>query len=211
MTSRPILQAIREQRVKKLDKKFVGAEAHAKHAVALGEAAKRLRSTNPEVIEEVQLTEMYYSMVARFRGKTNFTTYTPSAKRDAIWRRIIARVRESGVSSEDFLKAQFKYFADTFGCPPNLPSLTTEKAVKRAQDFKGMLGNAVATAVDYKSDKVEILQYYDKLARDVCKAHKITKEQFYRAFVKTGEIEMAKVYLDADPVWRKVNEQGNDE
>lgn len=207
MTSKPILDAMRQERVKKLDKKYVGAEAHAKHAVALGEAAKRMRSTNPEVIEEVHLTEMYYGMVARFRGKSNFTTYTPSAKRDAIWKRIIARVRESGVSGEDFMKAQFQYFGDTFGCPPNLPSLTTEKAVKRAQSFTGMLGSAHASAVDYKSDKVEILQYYDKLIRDVCKAHKITKEQFYRAFVLTGEIVIAQVYLDADPIYKKVSNE----
>lgn len=207
MISRPILSAIKAEKVKKLDKKYVGAEAHAKHAVALGEAAKRLRSTNPEIIEEVQLTEMYYEMIAHYRGKRNFTTYAPSARRDAIWKRIIARVRESGVGAEDFLKAQFKYFDEAFGCPPNLPSLTTEKAVKRAQDFKGILGGVVASALDYKSDKVEILQYYDKLCRDVCKAHKINKEQFYRAFVLTGEIEIAKIYLDADPIWKRVNNE----
>lgn len=208
MRAKPIQDAIRRARVQKLDKKFNGAEAHAKHAIAIGEAAKRTRSTNPEVMAEVQLSELYYSMLAGYRGKNNFSTYSPSAKRDAIWRRIMARYKESGVTAEEFMKAQFQYFDQHFGCPPNLPSLTTEKAVKRAQEFTGMIGNSVSSGIDYKSDKVEVLQYYDKFIRDICKAQGVNKETFYKAFVLTGEIQIASIYLEADPVWRKVKDGG---
>jgi hypothetical protein len=202
-----ILDAIRAERVKKLDRQFVGAEAHAKNAIALGEVAKRTRSSKPEVIEEVHLTEMYYSMVARYSGKRNFTNYTPSKKRDAIWKRIIARVHEAGVGAETFLKAQFVFFDAAFGCPPSLPSLTTEKAVKRAQEFTGKAGNVVASALNYKSEKAAVLQGTDTLVRSICKVNNITKEQFYKQFILTGELTLPKVYLDACPVYRKVTNE----
>jgi hypothetical protein len=200
-----ILDAIRAERVKKLDRQFVGAEAHAKNAIALGEVAKRTRSSKPEVIEEVHLTEMYYSMVARYSGKRNFTNYTPSKKRDAIWKRIIARVHEAGVGAETFLKAQFVFFDAAFGCPPSLPSLTTEKAVKRAQEFTGKAGNVVASSTSYTTEKAAVLQHTDKFIRDICKVQKISREQFYITFVITGEISIPKVFLDIDPVWKAVS------
>jgi hypothetical protein len=202
-----ILDAIKAERVKKLDRQFVGAEAHAKSAIALGEDAKRARSSKPEVIEEMQITEMYYSMTAKYRGKRNFTIYTPSKRRDAIWKRIIARVHESGVGAEKFLKAQFVFFDETFGCPPNLPALTTEKAVKRAQEFTGKASNVVASAIEYKNEKASVLQQTDKMVRDICKSQRITKEQFYKQFVLTGEFSLPKVYLNACPVYRKVTNE----
>jgi len=206
-----ILDAIKAERVKKLDRQFVGAEAHAKSAIALGEDAKRARSSKPEVIEEMQITEMYYSMTAKYRGKRNFTIYTPSKRRDAIWKRIIARVHESGVGAEKFLKAQFVFFDETFGCPPNLPALTTEKAVKRAQEFTGKASNVVASSTSYKTEKAGVLQHTDKFIRDICKVHKISREQFYKTFVITGEISIPKVFLDIDPVWKAVsNATSND-
>lgn len=204
MSSTPILDAMRAERLKTLDKKYKQSEAHAKRAIAEGEVAKRIRSTDPEVVLEATLSELYYSMSAAYHGRTNFRTAKPGSNR-ALWKKVVARCTESGVGSLTFMKAQFDYFDTAFGCVPLLPSLTTEKAVERAQAYTGTATRIVASGINVKSDKAEVLQYYDKLIRDVCKAHKISKEIFYKDFVQAGQMSIAEAYLAACPVWKKVS------
>jgi len=152
-----------------------------------------------------QLSHQYYDMKARYSGKRVVTTVVESAKRDAFWLRVQQRCQAAGVPPERFMKAQFDYFHAAFGTIPKLNQLITEAATTRAQAFAGKTaGHVVSNAIEAPVSMGALFARCEQQVRDVCRAQKMTREEYYAAFVVTKIIAMPQQFLDADPVYKKV-------
>lgn len=202
-----IAKAVNKKKIQQLEQSDRGTTFFQNRAVCLGEnvkTAKRLNVTQPEV----DLRSEYYRSLDRYYHKSkssvNFSTVTEKSVQ--FWRKVNENREKAGVDALTYIKAQFAWFHQHFGSIPSLPSLLSQNAVKRAVEYGSnqIKSNIVSSAIDHKSELADVLRSTDELIRRIMKAHNLTKEQFYRNLVLTGEFPVAKAYLDSDPVYKAV-------
>lgn len=152
-----------------------------------------------------QLAHHYYDMRARYRGKVALTRPKTSVKSVAFWAKIQTACKQAGVTPERYMKAQFDFFHVAFGTVPKLSQLGTEAAIVRASEFEGKTtGKVVGNAIEAKVDLGAIFQRCEKQIRDICRAQKMTRKEYYQHFVLTKLISMPTQFLAADPTYREV-------
>lgn len=198
-----ILKAVRDKKVKKL-KKSIQAETYFNNkAVAIGENlsnSKKLGVT----LQEHELKSTYYDMLSKYYHKSNFVFYKVNEKSVKFWRRVAECQNASGTNSNTYIKAQFFWFNKYFGTAPSLPHLITENAVKRAIEFSGCKGNVVSSSIPHQAELSFVLQQTDRMIRDIMKSQNLTKEEFYKKLVLTGEFPVSSEYLKVDPIYKKL-------
>ena len=152
-----------------------------------------------------QLSYHYYVMKARFYGLQLYSSITESARRDAVWRRIQEAHTKSGVTPERYMKAQFEYFQDMFGTVPKLSHLATDKAIERAQKFKGKTtGKVVSNAILYKPDLGAVFGRCEKQMREICKERELSRVDAYKFLIRVGMLSMLdSKFLALDPDYKK--------
>lgn len=168
--------------------------------------AETIKKTGPQAnaLEE-HLRSLYYSALRTYKQDSGLTYATALTGRSlSLWQRVRKMQESSGVSPEDYIKAQFAWFKEHFGTWPKISHLATENAVKRAQEFEGLQGNVVASAIEHKTDLADTFRTAEKYIRTICKQQKLTKEELYRQLVIPGIITLPKEYLKRDPVFQKV-------
>lgn len=202
--AKSLIEAVNASKCKKLDRQIRGSEFIQKQAIKLAETVKIGRSQDPEVLTAFQLGCLYYDMLATYYCKYNFIKPTMDKKSLAFWKRVEAARERAGVSSSDFIKAQFDWFDKHLKTAPPLPSLTTDNAVDRAVSFVGGSRDRVVGQSEYKSEEASVIRYIDVQVRQICKAQNLTKEEFYTKLVIPGNFPIPEPYLKVCPIWKKV-------
>jgi hypothetical protein len=209
-----MMEALRRRRGIAAVRSMSASEANEEQLHNKAEAVKeQLGNTNginadKEYIN--QLSHHYYAMLARYRGSRINTKVVDSLRRQQLWGRVQTCCKQAEVSPERYMKAQFNYFHTAFGTAPKLSQLATEAAVERASAFEGKTeGKVVASAQDAKVNLGAVFSRCEQQVRDICRAQKVTREEYYQRFVLTNLISMPIEFLKADPVYRRVADGSN--
>lgn len=160
--------------------------------------------------KEDHLRTLYYDAVEKYHQKKMWAHKDLLKGRSlALWSRVRQKQEESGVSPEDFIKAQFVWYKKNFGRAPTVVQLATENAVIRAKEFGGFKGNVVASAVEHKTSLAETFRLAEKSLQKICREQKMTREEVYRNLVIPGIITFPEKFLLADPVYKKVTDESD--
>lgn len=198
---------IKEARLKTLRRSFAATEAHeaAVSRTALATAAVitgTAKSDFREHLEEYTLREIYVRELERYDGKKRFgysgQPFTPRGL--VLWTRIVRAWKASGVSMQDYVKAQFAWFHEKFRKAPEPVQLATDEAVLRAATVAPKKVGSVAK--EEILDVGALFSRCDKQIRDVMRAQKMTREEVYRKLVKPGILLIPEKFLRQDPVWK---------
>jgi hypothetical protein len=198
-----LLKAVKDKKIKHLNRSIQAHTYFNNRAVALGEnvkTAKKLGVTS----QEYELRTTYYNMLDSYYHKSTIPFYKVTEKSVKFWRKVTVCQDNSGTDCYTYIKAQFWWFDKHFGTAPPIYSLVTENAIKRAMEFSGSRGNIVSSAIPHKSELSSVLQQTDKIIRAILKSQNLTKEEFYLKLVIPGEFPVAKAYLDIDPLYKKL-------
>jgi hypothetical protein len=202
-----LAKVVNQKKIKQLERSDKYTTYFQNKAICLGEnikTAQRLNVSQPEV----DLRTEYYHSIDRYyhKNKSQYHITVLTEKSVQFWRKVNENREKAGVDAHTYIKAQFAWFHQHFGCVPSLPSLLTENAVKRAVEFVASKNrsNIVSSVIDHKSELADVLRSTDEMIRRIMKAHNLTKEDFYKNLVLTGEFSVSKIYLDSDPVYKKV-------
>ena len=153
------------------------------------------------------LRDHYYRMKSDYTQRADFAQVPELNKRAiALWTRVSNAWKESGVSQEHFIKAQFAWFHKSFGKSPDVVNLVTEAAIERAKTYAGSKHRVVGNNIKADVTTADMFRQCEKTVRDMCRAQKMTKKEFYQNFILTGEFSLPKKFLMADPVYRALVE-----
>lgn len=209
--SETISKAIRERRIRAAKSSVAYADLTERNV------ARQLKSVKQIMTGEYEedgldpsvrsLREHYYRMKRDYTLSADFSQVPDMNKRSiALWTRVSNAWKLSGVSQEHFIKAQFDWFHRSFGKAPDVVNLVTESAVERAKEYSGSKHRVIGNNVKAEISTADIFRNCERMIRDICRAQKVTREEFYQRFVLTGEFSLPKEFLKADPVYRKVVE-----
>lgn len=207
-----ILDAIRERKAKSLARSTSFSEALD---ASVSEKAKRAKNLlvsggepTAEYGPEMLLRGLFYGMKEDYVGK--YFAIPKNTKRSlSLWKRVEKAREEADVPPEVYLRAQFHWFDKVYGKAPTLSQLATEAAIERAQEFsvdktvnkeRRILGNNRPADLSF----ADIMRQTERQIRDICRAQKMTREEFYRELVLTGVMSIPKQFLDADPIFKRV-------
>lgn len=206
-----VLSVLRQQKLTSLNRSFGQAERYDREVQNRAERATAvINGTNPHAgkpyFEEYMLRDIYSRELENYSRQRVFTPEM-SPKALALWSRVAKAWRASGVDMETFIKAQFTYFHNVFRTSPTVVQLTTDGAVVRAASVKPekVMTNNIPANVDLG----ELFRRCEKQMAEVMRAQKLTREEVYRKLVVTRLIAFPVQYLNADPVWRKVQSESN--
>lgn len=204
-----ILEALKQARLRSVKASISFSETRDKHLHQQAEYVKATVLTqDTEAKERNDVTEaanLYYEMLDFYFAKHTFRM--PKLMNDKsirLWTRVVDAAREVNMPIKDYLKAQFVFFHKAFGKPPDLPQLATPKAKERAKE--AVLGSTrvVGNNIEIKKDIAGLLRSAEQRMQELCRTHKLSREDVYRKFVLTGLFFFPKEYLDADPIYKKV-------
>jgi hypothetical protein len=208
--SKDIIDRITDYKLNTLRNSIRGTEAFEK---AVSNAAAKLKHKADDLGSELDIRtvsaqdmcECYYTMLSDYRQKHNFTNYKKiNRSAVAFWFRVVEACQKADLPPKDYLQAQFSYFHTTFGTAPTLPQLITENALERAKSVVKLKTKIVASSIASNITLPEVFKECDKQVRNICRAQKMTREEFYSKLVLTGEYPLPVSFLKADPVYNKV-------
>lgn len=203
-----IIEEMRERRLKSLHASHRFQDHREQVAREQAERAKNVK--NQTYLDEERMRELYYSSLRIYKQDKNITYAMALKGRSlSLWQRVVAKQKESGVDPEDFMKAQFEWTNRNFGTWPRISQLATDNAVIRAQNFKGLSGNVVASSIEVKSDLATTFATANKYLLQICRKQKMTREEVYRNLVLPGIITLPKEFLAADPAYQKVLDESD--
>ncbi|NJL54362.1 hypothetical protein HC928_03625 [bacterium] len=161
-----------------------------------------------EHVEEYRLRDCFIrELEAYHRKPCHGYSYQPfNARGLSLWRRVAKAWRASGTAPDTFIKAQFTFFHNTFGRPPKPQDLTTDGAVVRAASVP--VTTVRTRDIPAETSICELFRHCEKHMADVMRAQKLTREDVYRRLVKPGFVAFPEKFLAADPVWKKVKNDG---
>jgi len=204
-----VIAVLRQQKLTAAKRSVAFSETQEKRVVSTAERATAVvNGTSPfagsEHFAEYQLRDLYMRTLESYERKPLYSYYgqpfTPHGL--ALWKRVRKAVEDSGVDSETFIKAQFTFYHNTFKTAPKPHVLTTDAAVLRASVVKP---EKVSTNnVPANVGTVELFKRCERQMNDVMRAQGLTREDVYRKLVLTRLIAFPDIYLNADPVWRKM-------
>jgi hypothetical protein len=208
-----IVETIYEQKLQRTQRSVRGSEAFEKTVHNNTQLVKRQldggeESTDLDVrtVTAQQMAALYYGMVAEYNHKSCFTDFSKINKKAiAFWARVVDACKETSMTPNEYMKAQFVWFHKTFKTTPTPIQLSTKAAIERAREFTGTRQKrVVASAKDANVEIADVFRRCEKQVRDMCRAQKMTREQFYAELVLTGEFSLPLSFLEADPVYRRV-------
>lgn len=200
-----IIEAVRAQRLKQLVRSNAHGEQYAEGVHRKAEFVQAMLKGTATDVDEHNLQHLYYQHVTAYTGNKYANPTIRTKRQLAYWRSVGKAVKTSGVAPSKYMAAQFNYFDKVFGTYPKVQQLHTEAAITRALEFTG---NTKTLVKRYKSTNTtaDVMRQADKQVRQMCKAQKLTREQFYKKLVLTGIVSLPKVFLEADPAYRKAKE-----
>lgn len=209
-----ILKAIHDHELRKVNNSIRGSEAFEKRVDKETKKTKELLSSgdisdefDTNTITAQQMCELYHTMVSDYTQKPNYTDFSKISRQAiAYWARVYEASKKAKLTPRQYLQAQFAWFHEAFRKVPDVRQLATEEALKRAEEFSGSTRRIVASSIETKVPMSAVFKRCDKQVRDMCRAQKLTREEFYREFVVTGIIPLPLSFLTADPVYRSVCE-----
>jgi hypothetical protein len=126
----------------------------------------------------------------------------------AFWGRVAKNCDKAGVTPEVYMRAQFNWFHRKFGRPPELLQLATENALSRVVEFlaqgKNPATKVIGNDIRPEEDKASLFRRCEKQLRDICRAQKLSREDFYRKLVVSGLVSFPQEFLDMDPIYRNI-------
>lgn len=207
--SESMMELLRKKRATSNSRSIAMSESSDIQLHNKAEAAKEQLGNTSGIEEQTayiaQLSHHYYDMQAKYSNKRVVTRPKESKKRTQFWSRVQEACKVSEVSPERYMKAQFDYFHVAFGTTPKMANLATDAAIERAKAYDGktsgkIVGNAIEAGVSLGS----VFARCEKQVRDIMRAQRVTREEYYQRFVLTRLIAMPQEFLNADPVYRKV-------
>lgn len=203
-----ITDYLTKHRLNQIKKSITSSESNEAYIHNRSVATKALLSQDLPVVTTTHtgadLSAIFYSMLDKYTGKQRFAHVTTTPKSVAMWGRVAAACAASGVPPHTYMKSQFDYFHRLFGTTPKLTQLATENAIVRAQVFSGSDAAIVGNGIEHKISIGTLFSHCEKQIQDVCKAHKLTREEFYRKFVLTKLLSLPTSFLEADPVYKNL-------
>ncbi len=205
-----ILDAIKRIKLNKLDRSIRASEANEERVHKATQVVKRML-TNGELTDEFdvrtvtaqQMCQLYYTMVSDYTSQANYTDFNKISKQAiAFWARVVQACEETSLSPRLYLQAQFEWFHNAFRKVPETKQLITDTALERAKEFKGKEKKLVASSVCANIPKSDIFKRCDKQVRAMCKAQGMSRVEFYKEFVLTGEVPLPVSFLLVDPAYR---------
>lgn len=207
-----VLEAVRAKRLATVTSSVRYSEALEAKTKRSAQATKAMLKNGPSNVEaifepEYTLRTLYYRMLEEYYGKKNFAIVDVMDNRSlSLWSRVRTKCEASGVTPEQFVRAQFIWFHKSFGKAPTIVQLTTETAVQRAKDnapvdsSKKVIGNDIRATIDLSS----LLRNAESQMQDLMRAQNCSREDVYRNVVLPGLFSFPKEFLKADPVYTKV-------
>jgi len=202
-----IIEHLKKKKLTSVKRSIASSDANEQYLHAKAQIVKnKLNKAIQEPAEDVLITLLanyYYVSKANYTSSNVHTRVDMSARRKAFWVRVASCCKKSGVTPEVFIKAQFAFFHKAFGTIPKLPNLATEAAVDRARAF---VGNTLLIKGSTKQANLDLSALFsrtDLQIRSICKAQGMSRLDFYKNLVITGELCLPKEYLSADPVYKK--------
>lgn len=212
-----ILEAIKARRLRSAKASVSFCETRDKAIHNRAEYTKEciLNKNNDSVPKEARiehdLRTLYYKMVEDYRSSSMFSMPVNYTNRsNSLWSRVAENCKKAGTTPRNYLKAQFIFFDRAFGKPPTLVQLTTTKALERAKRFdsRSTRTDKVVGTKAHRADIADLMRAGEEQMRHLMRVHGISRDEVYRKFVVTGLFTFPKEYLKADPVYRRVCEEG---
>jgi hypothetical protein len=205
-----VMSILRERKLTSLKRSYGQSERHDREVQQRAvRATAVINGTNPhagkEHYNEYMLRDIYNRELENYTRQRVFTPEM-NARALSLWGRVVKAWKASGVDMDTFVKAQFTYFHNVFRTHPTPVQLTTDGAVVRAASVapeKVMTNNIPANV-----DLGELFKRCEKQMTEIMRAQKLTREEVYRKLVLTRMVAFPAQYLNADPVWRKVRDDG---
>lgn len=204
-----IRDAIREQKLKTLRKSLSYSEAVERHTHEQAVRTKELLTgqLSTELSPDVLLRDAYFKQHASYTGKTSYAMKSEQTKKSkALWERVAAKWQQSGVSPDDYIKAQFMWFDKNFGKAPTVVQLATDAALDRAREMPKTVVHRVVGVQEVKVDFAQLMRDTEKQMQTLMRANNLTREQVYTNLVLTGIYSFPKEFLNADPIYKKLTE-----
>jgi len=207
-----ILEVLRARRLRSIKASIAFNEKRdamvSEKAKVVKETLSTLDGSEPKDVEEVRMAALYYRMVDEYYANPAIRMpHTMTSKGLSLWRRVVISCAEAGVDQEAYMRAQFDYFHKCFGRPPKIYQLATDKAQERAIAYVAankVTKRVVGNDIRHKADVASVMRSAEKQMLTICRAQDMTREEVYRNLVIPGFITFPKVYLDADPIYKKV-------
>ena len=201
-----VLEAIKKQQLRSIKRGIVSSEIQESVTRANAEHVKVVLSGEADDIDETKMAGIYARLRTQYDGKPHVGK--PLTKRSkSFWGRVLVKQKESGVSPEKFMTAQFDWFHKNFGKIPEVFQLATDAAVTRAREYAGSENKRIAsTAREANVNFAELMKQSDKMMRDICAAQGMTRLEVYTKLVIPGHFAFPKQYLESDPVYKQALE-----
>jgi len=190
------------------DSRLSDQAQHVK-TVILGIPEEGAAEVTEEDIVAANLSNTYYGMLRSFKGKLfSYPKVGESSKQSkSFWHRVAVICISIHVDPVVYLKAQFIYFRNHFGRPPEFCQLATASAAARATEYASKSPSTrtyvAAKATPVKISLSEKMTTADKKVRSVCKAQGLTRFELYQNLVIPGFLLLPKEYLKADPEYKR--------
>lgn len=200
-----IVAAVRKERVKKLQKQLRGADVLRKAVQQQATIAADVLSGDSETTypDEHKAQRLYYEYLGAYQRRARGITTITSKRSLALWRGVVACAKEAERPIEEYISAQFQWFDKNFGTYPKSYQLRTKAAVQRALEGSNNPRKVVSKYKASTNSTADVMRMADKQVRDMCRAQKVTREEFYMKFVLTGLVQLPEPFLKADPAYRK--------
>jgi hypothetical protein len=204
-----VIALIQKQKLTSIKRSISAAESHearVSHNAARATAIVAGKSpfAGKEHFEEYVLRDIYMRTLEEYERKPNHAyTGQPFTPRGlALWRRVAACWKTSGVDPETYVRAQFTYFHNAFRKAPTAQQLATDAAVVRAASV--VVTKVTTNNIPATIDTADLFRCCEKQMSDVMRAQKMTREEVYRKLVMPGFLSFPEKYLNADPVWKQL-------
>lgn len=207
--SETMMEALRKKRATTAARSIAMSQINEQQIHNKAEAAKEVLGNTTGITENAayvaQLSHHFYEMQARYKGKRVCTTVVESEKRKTFWTKVQSCCKTAGVSPERYMKAQFAFFHTAFGTTPKMHQLATAAAIDRAKAFEGnTAGKVVSNAIEATTDLGALFGRCEQQIREVCRKQGMDRATYYKTFVVTGLLPMAREFLARDPVYQEV-------
>lgn len=204
-----VSQILRERRLSAVKKSIAASESHQKTVQAVAAKTAALLTTSvvgghKDHLEEYALRDAYTRQLETYTGVKNhgYTGAPFTARGLALWGRVAKAWRQTSLSIPDFIATQFTWFHNAFRKAPEPYQLATEEAVLRAHSVTPEKVRTVAREAEI--DTSTLFSMCEKQIQTVMRQHKLTREEVYLRFVKTGLLPISQQFLKCDPAWRRV-------
>ncbi len=205
-----ILEVIDKHNLDKIEKQLKGSERFsstvANNISKVREKLGTLKTGELDVrtVTAQDVCRLYHTMKCDYYSQHCYIDFNHINKSAIVfWSRVVGVCKDLDMTPDTYLKAQFTYFHQTFGTVPDVQQLITDKALERAKTVKGFTGRVAASAIQSSVPLPALFKSCDKQVRDICRAQKLTRKEFYQKLVLTGEFPMPVSFLEADPIYKE--------